>query len=440
MNARGKRYVSNKYISLLVLVGLISLLGGVVIVAHPFESIRLPNNAGHSVSAAQLVTDSTSEQENTNSHALISNPNANPGKWTVMIYIDADDSSLEEQSISDFLEMANVGSNEYVNVVVQLDRTPEDDNSYSDWADCRRFLITKGLTPANGSEAVNIGEVNMGDPDTLVSFVEWAAYNYPAEKYALILSGHGKGWLGCCWDETSGNDNLNLGEIHSALSDISTLIGRPLDILGFDACLMSMTEVVYGIHDYASVMIASENAEPTSGWPYDTILTQLAETPEMDAAQLATSIVDNYYTSHMPTGYTMTAIDLTKIDTLVGTLNDLAQALVVYADSNIETIKQYAGSTMTALDNAVIYEKHGTRWSGSHGLAIYFPTEQSTFDPAYNADTVSLADNTAWEEFLIGSFTYTGDNWITSDRSETQQYYCKEYVDLYDFCQKLIGD
>jgi hypothetical protein len=226
--------------------------------------------------------------------------------------------------------------------------------------------------------------------------------------------------------------------MRSALSDISAFIGRPLDVIGFDACLMGMTEVAYEVHDYASVMVASEHSEPSSGWPYDAVLTQLTATPDINAAELATIVVDSYYIAYVPTSYTMTAIDLTKIDAVVNGLNDLAQALAVYAGTDVQTVKNYAGTVTTTLDETVIYERHGTNWPGSHGLAIYFPKAQEEFDSAYTAGTVSLAGDTAWKEFLIGYYTYAGDDWITAARGETQQYYCKEHVDLYEFCQNLI--
>ena len=438
MNARGKGHTINRYVSILVLTGLISLLVGVLVTTYPFESTRLPSNAGNSVSAAQPVATSSIEQGDVKAGPPLTATSAKPAKWTFMVYIAADDSTLEEAAIGDFLEMASVGSNDNLNIVVQLDRIPGDDKAYGDWTDCRRFLVTEGLTPADGNEIMNIGEVNMGDPATLVGFVEWAASNYPAEKYALIISSHGKGWSGCCWDETSDDDNMDLAEMRSALSGISAFIGRPLDVIGFDACLMGTTEVAYEVHDYTSVMVASEQPEPLSGWPYDAIFTQLTATPDINAAELATTIVDSYYIAHAPTGYTMTAVDLTKIDAVVNSLSDLSQALVVYAGTDTQTIKEYANIVFTALDEAVIYERHGTSWPGSHGLAIYFPEAQEEFDATYNAGAVSLADDTAWEEFLIGYFTYAGDEWITTARSETQQNYSEEHVDLYDFCQNLI--
>jgi len=37
-------------------------------------------------------------------------------------------------------------------------------------------------------------EVNMGDPAVLQEFVEWTIANYPADNYALVLWNHGEGW------------------------------------------------------------------------------------------------------------------------------------------------------------------------------------------------------------------------------------------------------
>jgi hypothetical protein len=439
MNAGKRGRLIKTYVSMLVLTVWVLLIAGVSIAAYPAEATRLPNNADRSVSAAQPVAAATTEQENAKAGlALIDNQDSDLAKWTFIVYIAADDDTLEEAVIADFKEMASIGSNNDLNIVVQLDRPSRNSPSHDNWTDCRRFLVTKGLTTADGNEMMNIGEVNMGDPNTLVGFVEWAASNYPAEKYALIISSHGKGWEGCCWDETSDDDNLDLAEMRSALSDISAFMGRPLDVIGFDACLMGTTEVAYEVHDYASVMVASEQTEPLSGWPYDAILTQLTATPDINAAELATIIVDSYYLSNGQIGYTMSAVDLTKIDAVVNGLNDLAQALIAYNGTDTQAVKNYASTVITTLDEAVIYERHGANWPDSHGLAIYFPKFQNKFDPAYTAGTVSLAGDTAWDEFIIGYYTYAGENWITAAKGETQQYLFLENVDLYEFCRNLI--
>jgi hypothetical protein len=444
MNARNRGHVIKLHISMLILTSWMLLIAGVSVAAYPAETTSFLYYADNSAAAAQPVTTVTTGQENAKTGlALIDNNDSILSRWTFMVYTDADN-NLEDTAISNFREMAKVGSNYLVNVVVQFDRIPGGNASYDNWTDCRRFLVTEGLTPADGHEIMNIGEVNMGDPATLVDFVKWSVSNYPAEKYALIVFNHGGGWKGICLDETSDNDNLNLADMRSALSDISELIGRPLDLIGFDACLMGTTEVAYEVHEYASVMVASEQPEPLSGWPYDAILTQLIATSDINAAELATIIVDSCSLSYADDSlqYEMTAIELNKIDVLVNSLNDLAQALIVYNGTDTQTVKNFASAVTATLNETVIYERHGTNRLDSHGLAIYFPQCQEqclgTFDSAYTAGAFSLADDTSWDEFVTGYYTYLGDNWITTTKEETPQHFPFSHIDLYEFCQNLI--
>jgi len=118
-------------------------------------------------------------------------------------YTLAGDNNLEGAGIDDFLEMSSVGSSSAVNIVVQFDRIPGYDDSYGDWTSCKRFCVTPGMTPTPANAISDLGECNMGDPNTLDEFVMWATTDYPADKYALILWNHGSGckkfapWAGC---------------------------------------------------------------------------------------------------------------------------------------------------------------------------------------------------------------------------------------------------
>jgi hypothetical protein len=428
----------NTHISLLLIAGWIALLIGGALMITPREGMRAAENNINTAATAQQPSVAGSNLIKTEP-AAASNSNTTSAKWTVMVYIDADDDNLEEAAVANFIQMAGIGSNDNVNIVVQLDRIPGYDSSYGDWTDCRRFLITKGETPADGNEVMDIGEVNMGDANTLANFTEWAATNYPAQRYALILSGHGKGWEGLCWDKTSGNDYLNMNELKTALAETAAFDGKPLALIGFDSCLMDMTEVAYEIHDSASVMVASEHAEPSAGWPYDKILAGLIANPDMNAAQLGSTMVDSYYTSYSPTGYTMAAIDLTQIGAVVQRLNSLSLAMLSDTGNNSAAIKTLAKGLTAAIDGTVIDEKNGAKWPDSHGLAIYFPKASADFDSAYNANNIAFAKDTSWKEFLIGYYAYPDGSWIASARAETQQYYCKDYIDLYSFCQHLAA-
>jgi len=371
--------------------------------------------------------------------------------WTVMVYLDGDN-NLESAAIDDFLEMASVGSTANVKIVVLFDRTPGEDDSYGDWTDTRRGIINAGDVPT-GTWGVSVGEKNMGDPQTLIDFVEWGMQNYPASNYAVVLWDHGSGWRrarveetlpfkSVCVDDTSG-DRLYMQEVRNALQTIETDEQEP-DLVGFDACLMGMVEVAYEIREHASVMVGSEKTEPNDGWPYDTILSDLTGTPGMSAADLGSTIVSRYYQSY-GNSEIMSAIDLASIDNLAAKTDSFAQALREHWNNDVGACVKEAADVMVAVDAAVIAEAHGATWPGSHGLAIYFPETQTEFNADYKGATILFPHDTRWEEFLQDFYASMGGSWVATARDQSQEYdtcppnLCPHHIDLYDFAEQLTG-
>jgi hypothetical protein len=378
--------------------------------------------------------------------ALFSSQHTNAADWTFMVYLDGDN-NLEGAGIDDFLEMSSVGSDSNVNIVAQFDRISGEDRSFDNWTDCQRFLVTAGMTPTVANAISDWGdgtggrEVNMADPQTLIDFVEWAMDNYPASNYAVILWNHGGGWRveyeperlilkAVCWDDTSGEDSLYMSEVKSALATIKTE-RQQVDLVGFDACLMGMTEVAYEIKDFANVMVASEASEPGDGWPYDTIIEDLSASPTMNATDLGATIVNRYGESYgIASETTQSAIDLSIMDTLAFYVNDLAVAMdsnkseitaarahsqeydypenidlyhfaeLICTETSDPDVQTTASNVMTAVEFAVISEFHGIWLPNSHGLAIYFPETQAAFDSDYNGSIIDFPADTEWDEFL----------------------------------------
>ena len=366
-------------------------------------------------------------------------------EWTYMVYLDGDN-NLEGAAIDDFMEMSSVGSTSDVNIVVQFDRIPGHVSSYGDWTTCKRFHVTSGMTPTAANAISDLDECNMGDPDTLDAFVTWAMAEFPADNYALILWNHGDGWKsinnwvpwaddtkeakdagssrGICVDDTD-NDYLSLQETEQALT------GKYVQLLGYDACLMHMIEVVYQVMANARISAGSEEVEPWDGWPYDTILADLAGTPTMSEYTLGEVIVDRYMDSYGYTGSeTQSAVDNLELQNLVAAVDNLAQALIneinggnlaqvqqarnaaaeIYYTYYIdlyhfaEMVDTYTGATAEALavmDSvgvAVYEEAHGSSVPNDHGLSIYFPLEEGDYLASY--DNTSFAVDTLWDEFL----------------------------------------
>ncbi len=380
---------------------------------------------------------------------------AQSAEWTFMVYLDADN-NLEDMGIEDFLEMADVGSTSKVNIVVLMDRAPAHDDSYGDWTGSRRGLIQSGDTPTT-SWGQSIGEVNMGDPDSLVDFVEWSANYYPAQRYALILWNHGSGWRDAsgrllpptrsiCSDDTS-SDSLSIKELRQALLDAQDSISS-FDIIGFDACLMGMIEVAYEIRDQGRIMVASEDLEPGYGYPYDRILQYLTENPSTIGPQLATQIVENYYDYYQETYavyypdevFMQSAIDLSLLDSLADDVAYLGQTLADNWQLDQAACGSAAQNLIDTIDDAIIHERHSENSTGSNGLAMYFPEDSFSFNYQYDESVISFPADTGWGEFLTDEFFGDmGNSWVSAARSLAKSFNTPEHVDLYDFCEMLLA-
>ena len=290
------------------------------------------------------TTDSTDNADNTDNTSETDSETGTNDKanWTFMTYIS--DSDLEYFAIEDMIEMERVGSTDKVNIVVQIDRwdgydKPDwNDDSNGDWETAKRYLITKENKGDHviGSTAIeDIGEINTGDPDELVEFVQWAQTNYPAEHYALNIWNHGSGATGVayeqscpdyCWEYGNEADKLELSEIDAALNEITNNGENKLDIVGFDACLMATIEVVEAVAPYSDIMVGSEILEPGDGWDYS-FLQIIVDNPSTTPEQLGAKIVDTFVAQGQTSdqSYALTMLNMSIAEDAINSINALAE-------------------------------------------------------------------------------------------------------------------
>ena len=149
----------------------------------------------------------------------------------------------------------------------------------------------------------------------------------------LVFWDHGGGSAaGVCFDETADNDSLTLHEINDALYEFYQINPDfPLDIVGFDACLMATYENAAHLRHYANYMVASEELEPGIGWYYTGWLSKLCDDPDMDSQSLAVAIADAYMeacTDENPDDYlSMSVVYLPAVNYLVDTMETYAAYL-----------------------------------------------------------------------------------------------------------------
>jgi len=86
----------------------------------------------------------------------------------------------------------------------------------------------------------------------------------------LVFSSHGGGFAGFGGDENAGRRNRKLLQENAVIaqsirSALDTAGATKLDVIGFDACLMSSVEAADDYLDVANYLLASEAVEPGHG-------------------------------------------------------------------------------------------------------------------------------------------------------------------------------
>lgn len=329
-------------------------------------------------------------------------------RWTLMVYMAGDNGKvfellsgekkqvfhpMEEQGWNDIKEMEAVGSTDRIAVLVQFDTLSNREHTF------RIYIPPKGQK----REIQHITAQNTGDPTSLRDFIVWGIQNYPAENYAVIIWNHGTGWneddiydfarhrgiqirasqdevrsltrsrrrlsnalflssitevlqledeksRGIAYDDSS-LDFLDNAKLQQAFQEAEAITGQKVSLIGMDACLMSMVEVAYQLRANANYIVASQEIELMSGWPYTKILQSLSTDPEMTSEALAKLIVQEYgrYYEENSRGVTQlltqSATNLTEIENLaqlVGRLATVLHQLRVEKDIHIENALNHA--------------------------------------------------------------------------------------------------
>ncbi len=334
--------------------------------------------------------------------------------WTVMIYMCG--STLEEDygRASKAINEMVFDLPQNVNVLIETggSRSWSLDGVYSDYV--QDFEVQK-----NGVRLVNQkNSASMGDSSTLKSFLKWGIENYPAEHYISVIWNHGGGPVGgVAYDSKDNYNSLSLKELTSALSGL----GEKLDIIGFDASLMSNLETAAAVSLYADYMVASEDLMPLNGWDYSGLFEFISQTPSAPAIEVGKVICDGVKAKADSTDedfVSMAVTDLSKETMLSLAFDGMAKNMAEAADdlpmlknmiSGINNIKFLGGNSLwegysnlvdigefanvmsaqmgktalninNAINSMVVYKATSDYNNSACGLSIYYPRYKSTSD------------------------------------------------------------
>ena len=93
-------------------------------------------------------------------------------------------------------------------------------------------------------------------------------------------------------------DFLDNVEMKKVFDDAKKAAKKKFDIIGMDACLMSMVETGAQVRSSGTFFCGSQELEPGAGWPYDRILAALHADPAMDGRALSALIAKEFVASY----------------------------------------------------------------------------------------------------------------------------------------------
>lgn len=384
--------------------------------------------------------------------AVSSSPITLKKVWTFAVYMDADN-SLDSEADSNLEAMENVGSDKNVNIVVEVDRQN---------MPARRYLVEQGSL----LKIMDLGEVDMASVSTLESFEKWVSESFPADHYFIVIWDHGLGFERSLSNRAPSRDLLedddagvagqvdvmSIPDFAEALDYMSQKIGKKIDVVGLDACLMSMVEVAYQLRHSTNILVSSEDEILAGGFPYGTIVGDLEDKVSsnynVSPETIADMTVKDFMAYYQQITYaTLSAVKLSAMDNLATSISGLAESIlnnwdndtvvediknnvfknverflvdysnndysyadlgnianILYKDDNMTgDIKSSALSVLQNLKNAVIsngYYGYTYNSTTVTGLTIWFPDYNTFIQESQHYKELDFAKDTKWYDFL----------------------------------------
>lgn len=256
-------------------------------------------------------------------------------EWTVYWYLCGSDlESNYGAATNDLAELMEVELPETVKVIIQTGGASIWQNEVISADTLGRYVYDH-----NGLQLIEeLPSASMGDAQILGDFLAFGKENYPAKRTAMVFWNHGGGSVsGAAFDELYGMDSLSLAEMYQAFSETlgENPQNQPLDIIGFDTCLMATVDTAYTFSEIGKYLVASQEVEPGNGWLYSGWLGALAQTPDMEPLELSKVICDSYAQGCEEVGtednITLSVTDLSKVAGLISAYDDFGKEALASA-------------------------------------------------------------------------------------------------------------
>lgn len=291
------------------------------------------------------------------------------------------------------------------------------------------------------------GELNMGNKQTLINFLNWVNAHYTATKGVILqFSDHGggprsvkyvqtadgrtikvgetSGRRALCWDETSSSNYLKTKDVSDALQAAGYGPSNKAAMILMDVCLGSSLEEAYQFKDYANYLAASPNNIPGMGLDYSDFIRSFQKNITIDL--VPAKILSDYKTQYgnnttlwnnyaQALGYnSYSSITDTNVKQNMEWLSDLGFTTFTITDlSKIADVKTAIDSLCNVLLSAA--GKAKTVYVDANGYFSPTATEATrnyvTYLGQHHANIVNILTNTTdsyrLDDYLYYQGTYT---------------------------------
>jgi hypothetical protein len=150
----------------------------------------------------------------------------------------------------------------------------------------------------------------IADPKNLTEFIKWSSQQYPAKHRCLFLWGHGYELL--LNEDLPSNGTPSAGDkaettgkkpgrkylapknLKKALEEAKQFAGE-LDIIGIDACSLSIIELASELTGCGKFMIASQEEVPDTSFPYEQLLLNIRQSGNRDDVEGISAAIPRLY-------------------------------------------------------------------------------------------------------------------------------------------------
>lgn len=350
-------------------------------------------------------------------------------EWAFLVFLNAHNNLVEYGDIN-INQLETVGSTDEVDFIVQWAKLGEEKTHRL------RVLRDNDEKLVTSPYIESFPRADMGDYRNLEEFVRWSIARFPAKHYFVAVWNHGSGWhrrkapptRGISYDDYSGN-HITTEQLGIAMREISQSLGRKIDIIGADACLMAMTEIGAEVSPWAQYLVASQELEPGLGWPYHRLAAWWVANPTATAAEVGRILVSEYVKwLENESGITLSVANLDEMGAFMAALKDysgrlmsLSNAAFIRATSRFPDVLRFstrdyadfgnflsrlrAGEQMGDLEsiyrNLIVASQTSADMKDATGLSFWLPDSTTVFqqyEEAYR--TLTFGRESGWTDVL----------------------------------------